>query len=254
MKDYFIERQRLSWSGLYLLFLCWMLLLPANCFALEKGKIGQGMWETDYYVLEGEAVGPVIIIVGGIHGDEPAGWQAAKRLLTSRINRGKVIIIPQANAQAVRDKTREFIDGQDLNRCFPGKTSGTPMERLAFTLFNFIRENRAELVIDLHESIAFHQKAKEFLGQTIIAYQNEKSIWVGMMVVDGMNQDITAEEEFFLLHYPPRGSLNWATGKYLKTVSLTVETCSQLGLVQRIYYQLQAISLILAEWGVTLTW
>ena len=50
---------------------------------LSKRKIiGQGrVYETPYFVLEGPAPGPVVLLDAGIHGDETAGVYALYRLL-----------------------------------------------------------------------------------------------------------------------------------------------------------------------------
>lgn len=50
-------------------------------------------------ILEGERPGPALFVVGGVHGDETAGWTAADRLAKeARILSGALYIVSPANA------------------------------------------------------------------------------------------------------------------------------------------------------------
>ena len=43
----------------------------------ESGKIAAGTeWETEFYVVDSGIAGPTVLIVGGVHGNEPAGYRA----------------------------------------------------------------------------------------------------------------------------------------------------------------------------------
>lgn len=54
--------------------------------------------DTDVYVFNGREEGGNLLIVGGTHPNEPAGFLAAVCLIENiRVQRGKIIIIPQAN-------------------------------------------------------------------------------------------------------------------------------------------------------------
>ncbi len=241
--------------GIILLYSILFFLLP------YEGKtttynIGQPLeLETDYFIIKGQKEGPLVIITAGIHGDETASWMAANILRNATIDCGKLIVFPKINIQAIKSRTRTAEGGLDLNRCFPGNSEGSPMEQLAFNLFTFISNQEPFAVIDLHESLDFHIDKKEYLGQTVIGFQNEKSIWVGALVVEKLNKTITVEQEnFFLLNYPVKGSLSWAVGTKLDIISLIIETCQRLNLNTRIDYQLQAIKYIMSEMGVILKW
>lgn len=55
--------------------------------------------ETDVYVLEGAEPGGTVLVLGGTHGDEPAGYLAAVVLIErARLERGRLFVIPRANA------------------------------------------------------------------------------------------------------------------------------------------------------------
>jgi predicted deacylase len=55
--------------------------------------------DTDVYVFEGGEAGATVLVTGGTHPNEPAGFIAAVVLVENlRVARGKVVVIPRANA------------------------------------------------------------------------------------------------------------------------------------------------------------
>jgi predicted deacylase len=85
-----------------------------------------------------------VLVVGGSHGDEPSGAQAARLLAQGpRPQRGMLLVLPAANPEALASHQRATAAG-DLNRSFP---AGTPA---AATLYALALE--ADLVLDLHEA------------------------------------------------------------------------------------------------------
>jgi len=58
-----------------------------------------GPGDTPVYILNGSAPGGCMLVLGGTHGDEPAGYLAAVMLVErARVDAGRLIIIPRANA------------------------------------------------------------------------------------------------------------------------------------------------------------
>jgi predicted deacylase len=54
--------------------------------------------DTAVYVLEGRRPGGTLFVLGGTHGDEPAGYIAAVILVErARVERGRLIVVPRAN-------------------------------------------------------------------------------------------------------------------------------------------------------------
>lgn len=55
--------------------------------------------DTPVYELRGEAPGGTVLVLGGTHADEPAGYLAAVLLIEqARVEAGRLIVIPRANA------------------------------------------------------------------------------------------------------------------------------------------------------------
>lgn len=65
--------------------------------------------------------GPTLVVVGGHHGDEPAGYIAASLLAQHVfVETGRIVVIPQANPSAIGAFSRYGqLEGEsDLNRCY----------------------------------------------------------------------------------------------------------------------------------------
>lgn len=106
-------------------------------------------------VVHGENPGPIVAILGGVHGDEYEGVLAARTLLAIlelELESGSVRISAPAHPAAWRTSTRESsTDGKNLARVFPGCANGSPTEKVAhFLTQNLIRG--ADLLIDLHSA------------------------------------------------------------------------------------------------------
>jgi predicted deacylase len=85
--------------------------------------------------------GPVVLFSAGIHGDEINGVEIVRQLISKKINRpkkGTIICIPIINVYGFVNKSREFPDGRDLNRVFPGSKSGSLASRFAFHILTEI--------------------------------------------------------------------------------------------------------------------
>jgi predicted deacylase len=97
--------------------------------------------------------GPSVLLLGGIHGDEYEAQivlrRLAERLSTDDVT-GRLIIVPCLNFPAAqKGKRLSPFDGQNMNRCFPGKEDGTPTERLcAFTTRQLFPA--VDILIDVH--------------------------------------------------------------------------------------------------------
>lgn len=96
--------------------------------------------------------GPVVLLLAGLHGDEVNGVAIIREIIAQKINKpkkGTIICIPVFNIFGYLIQTREFPDGRDLNRVFPGTKNGSLASQFAF---QFI-ENVApfvDYVVDFH--------------------------------------------------------------------------------------------------------
>ena len=96
--------------------------------------------------------GPTVLFSAGIHGDEINGVEIVRSIIAQKINkpfRGTIICIPVINIFSFVSKTREFPDGRDLNRVFPGSKKGSLASRFAFHLLNDIIPH-IDYAVDFH--------------------------------------------------------------------------------------------------------
>jgi predicted deacylase len=85
--------------------------------------------------------GPTLLLSSGIHGNEVNGVEIVRQLIAkgfTKPERGMVISIPVVNVLGFLNKTREFPDGRDLNRMFPGSPKGSLASRYAHALMTNI--------------------------------------------------------------------------------------------------------------------
>ena len=95
---------------------------------------------------------PVFGIVAAIHGNEINGIPVIHQLIRELRDKdiyGTIVAIPVGNVPGYLQYRREFIDGIDLNRIFPGKGVGTPSEEYAYHFMNRIVK-KFDYLIDLH--------------------------------------------------------------------------------------------------------
>lgn len=98
--------------------------------------------------------GPAVLFTGGNHGDEYEGPVALMKLIAALEPKdllcGTLVIMPLLNPPAVAAGTRTSpIDGKNLNRVFPGRSDGSPTERIAHLITHEILP-WVDTVYDLH--------------------------------------------------------------------------------------------------------
>lgn len=124
-------------------------------------------YSTPYYIIssdENSTPEPIIVIDGGMHGDEVAGIYACDDLLINlKVTKGTVIIVPRLNKPACDRTTRtrnvNFNRNYDMNRNFPGSTDRNTSyyEAIVADEFtNMIKKYSPSLVLNLHEDKDFN--------------------------------------------------------------------------------------------------
>ncbi len=96
--------------------------------------------------------GPVVFMTALVHGDELNGLGILRELLLEQplnLTRGTVIAVPAVNVYGLETHSRYLPDRRDLNRSFPGTSSGSLSSRLARTIFEEII-SKCDYGIDFH--------------------------------------------------------------------------------------------------------
>lgn len=137
-----------------------------NSFAdARTGLLLEGTrYETPVYIREGSESGPTAVVVGGLHGDEVAGYRAAERIADWTFDAGTVIVLPRANRVAIERGTRHG-NGGDLNRQFP--PDGEPTTKLARAIWDLVSRHDPDVVLDLHESQGIYRVHADLVGQVL---------------------------------------------------------------------------------------
>ena len=104
-------------------------------------------------IIDSKKSGPVITIIGGIHGNEPCGVNAINELKNLEINSGKINFI-FGNPKAIEQNVR-FV-GMNLNRAFRDDSEMTEEEKGAYEykrsreIMPFLDES--DILLDIHSS------------------------------------------------------------------------------------------------------
>lgn len=96
--------------------------------------------------------GPVLLLMGGLHGDEINGIEIVRRIIEQGLNMpeiGTVICIPIINIYGFIHFSRYVPDGKDVNRSFPGNRNGSLASRVAYFLMKEIIP-KIDFGIDFH--------------------------------------------------------------------------------------------------------
>jgi predicted deacylase len=124
-----------------------LVLLPVASLA-SGHDMPLHLWE-----LTGPRPGPVVGLIAGVHGDQTTGVETVRRLvaqLGGALTAGVVLGLPVANPYAYRARSRNSpVDGNNLNRLFPGDPDGEFSAQLAFAIYERV-VRRCDYLIDFH--------------------------------------------------------------------------------------------------------
>ena len=197
--------------------------------------------------------GPCVYIVGGIHGDELAGWQAAERLKTElQPTCGKVYILSPVNRSGAAAETRFVVNSGDMNRVFPGDHNSKDMAtRIAAALTDEIKRTEPDLILDLHEAKFELGTGSTYAGlaNTLIFTDDSK---IAEMLFDftlANEAGLLLDRTFALTSPGITGSFNRVTTDQLGFPVITTETWRKLDLEHRIEQQLDIVHFCLEYYG-----
>lgn len=228
---------------------------------VETYVIGQAQdWETTYYVVDSGTDGPTVMVVGGIHGDEPAVILASDRLVESvgDISAGRVILLPKANTAAIAAKKR--LVGVDLNRAFPRGEGETVEAPLAAAIWQLAQEYQPDWLIDLHD------ESSDVTGQTVTHHPaQEEATWAARAMAKALSQGFSGTDSADPAEAPEvaldpdaafatasglvDGSLTKAAAELLDVRTLTLETHRRFTLTERADWLISGTTYLLTYLG-----
>lgn len=162
---------------------------------LDEVKVCDGKNSLKYFIFNGSKIkGKTVIILGGVHGDEPAGSVAIEQLMNKintnelRIKTGRLILVPYVNYCALQLNKR-FIDSiGDMNRMFPTDLNSASMSPTINKIIELV--NSADFVIDFHEGYDYHRLNNNSVGSTITPNDTKLSNTIASTAFDTINDAI----------------------------------------------------------------
>ncbi|MBX3537715.1 MAG: succinylglutamate desuccinylase/aspartoacylase family protein [Chelatococcus sp.] len=157
-------------------------------------------------IASGHKPGPTVWLEACIHGDEYGGAAAIMnfmRDLDAAEISGTIIAVPVANPPSYNHRSRfSYIDGQNLNRVFPGSTGGSYSFQLAAVLREHLQKH-ADYILDLHSGgigaeVPFYAIYKDN-GSAAVERSRELAKLVGCDVIwraeggEGLGSTVTSE-------------------------------------------------------------
>lgn len=164
-------------------------------------------WEASGVVFHSGQPGPRLMVLGGVHGNEPGGWLAAEAIAEWEVQRGMLIVLPRLNHRSAAAFARTLEGYGDLNRLYPGDPNGVPMARMAHEVVGLATEWRPHWLFDLHESWGFFNErgpngGTAFIGQTVTSAGPAPALEAVASLVEAVNARITPREELTVRSRP----------------------------------------------------
>lgn len=230
--------------------------------------------ELNVYEITGREEGPTLLIIGGIHGDEPGGYLAADLYADLTLRRGSLIVVPRADIYSIFQNERG--SRGDMNRQF-----GTEHDHeLDATIVSVLTElmSEADALLNLHDGSGFYSPEWEDdlrnplrWGQTVIidtkvltTRDGTKSDLEGLArrVIELANREIPVNEHRFRLkntrtlseesvHKEQRGSATFFAIGQVGIPAFGIETSKEIpDEAKRVEYQVLIINEFLNELGI----
>lgn len=190
-------------------------------------------FETPVHIQQTDVARPVVMIVGGMHGNEPAGAAAAEQIADWPIVRGTLIVVPRANLPALEIDKRLSPnvpeDQNNLNRNFVWADGQVQtLGPMAADLWKLVQSHQPDWVIDLHEGFDVNAKNKKSVGSSIIHDRSAEADAMAGLMLNAVNAEIADPSNHFVPLGPPvAGSLARAAGDHTHARSMIVETTTK---------------------------
>ncbi len=215
--------------------------------------------------------GTTVLVVGGIQGDEPGGFNAASLLVTHyRITSGNLWVVPNLNFESIVQRSRG-VHG-DMNRKFPTVPRDDPDYARVEKIKRIILSPEVGFVFNLHDGSGFYRPVHEDAqhdphrwGQSIIIDQETAPFdELGDLgararaVAEEVNRDVVDSEHRYHVKNTETGKGDLEMARTLTWFAINnekpavgVEASKNLPTHLRAYYHLRVLESYMRGLGVT---
>ncbi len=210
---------------------------------------------TESYIHETGMAGPTVMIVGGAHGNEPAGAAAAETIRRWPLLKGKLVVVARANVLALQANTRLIpisnTNLNNLNRNYPRAGKEEPARgEVAEGIWALVLKHKPAWLLDLHEGFDFNQLNDKSVGSSIIVFPSKEGSAMADRMLDAVNASITNSElKFVRRNMPIDGSLARAAAEHLHIPAMTLETTAKQAFALRVRQHEIMVHCLLAALG-----
>jgi len=175
MSGFFVSK------NIYIAIVAVVFIIVYYLYLRQKNEgLSEDCSKPDVVVIDSGVPGPIIGMVGSVHGNEPAGAYTLSRMIELgdfKPRKGKLIIIRRANPCGLARNIRENPwTGNDTNRQF-NENGG--MDSLSSSIVNILEP--CDLIIDFHEGWGWYL-------ETIRSYNPFQPVSVGSTITPGTHE------------------------------------------------------------------
>jgi hypothetical protein len=140
--------------------------------------------------LDSGIIGPTLLIIAGVHGNEPAGSiYLKKHFKISKPKKGSIYIIHSPNKLGLLFNNRYLLHRfyhRDLNRNFPKKDGETAKEPISIKICEIV--NKCDWVLDMHEGWGFMVNGNGSMGSGIFPGNTTNSLALSKLMLDNLHE------------------------------------------------------------------
>ena len=160
--------------------------------------------QIEHILIDSGISGPTLLLIGGTHGNEPAGSVGLDQFIKSniKINKGKIIIIPRVNKLGLFLGTRWGYNGflpVDYNREYPSSVKESAGDYINRQVIEYIKN--ADFIVDFHEGWGYNIVEPESMGSGIYPSNTESAKSIANDVLTAINNTISDLEKKFTINY-----------------------------------------------------
>lgn len=243
-------------------------------FILYMALLFSYSFATNFHLIKhkSDSSGPTLLVIGGIHGNEPGGFFTANILANHyKITSGNVWIVPDLNQESIIHNSRGYHG--DMNRKFASITKSDKDFPVVEDIKKIITDEKVSLILNLHDGHGFYRKEYKSTifnpnawGQTCVIDQDNLSNCqfgnlntIASNVSKHLNSMLIEDHHSFNVKNTQTKfddeqmqlSLTYYAVKHNKP-AFAIETSKDLSsLAQKAYYQLIAIEAFMKEMNIS---